>query len=411
METINKVVNTFDNKVSEIFQYIERPTMIKGAIILFLMLYSARIAPVPPKAVLQLFENVYFKLFIFSLILWTAQVSPSTSILIALAFMITINYTTTGKIWEMMDNTMPSMSTNTTVSPTAPTQAIAMQAASTVMADQTANSTVVSNVAQNPNTIVITPSIVQTPQGPTVVNPSVVVSSAVVKDTAGQQVIITPSVTSITPSTTPSSMPSSMPLNTPSTSVTPAQSVNAISVLGQAAMSPAASDSTTVTNIANVAMANVTTQAGTTAVSQLATQASMPVSGTPDKVQAAVQTAIASVPVSSGPSVTADQSVDAIKLLSESAMSPVASDATNVSNVANIAMANIKTDSGVNAVSQLATQAKMHVAGEPDKVKAAAKIAMSGCYPLRNYDMKKVSPNIDGKWSFEDYQKFVPTPQ
>lgn len=84
---------------------INKQTFVKGIIYLLLILYSARIAPTPPKVVLDLFENIYFKLFTFSLILWTAQFSPSTSILIALAFMITLNYSTTGKIWEMMENT------------------------------------------------------------------------------------------------------------------------------------------------------------------------------------------------------------------------------------------------------------------------------------------------------------------
>jgi len=314
MDQIKQTVNVLDNKVSDILRYIEKPTFVKGLVYLSLMLYAARIAPVPPKAVLVLFENVYFKLFVFSLILWTAQISPSTSILIALAFMVTINYTTTGKMWEMMDNVAPG-SISVTSTPTAPTQAIAMQAASTVMADQTSNATVVTNVAQNPNTMVITPTIVQTPQGPTIVNPSVVVSSAIVSTPSGQQVVITPSVTSITPS-------SSTPVQT---TVTPAQSAAAINTLAQAAASPAASDATTVNNVASVAMANTSTQASTTAVQHLAEQAATPAPG----------------------------------------------------------------DAG--------------------KVDAAKQAALAGCYPNRNYDMTKVHPSIDGKWSFEDYQEFTAT--
>jgi hypothetical protein len=67
------------------------------------MLYAARIAPKLPDAVLVLFENQYFKLFIFSLILWTAQFSPSTSILITIAFMVSINYANQKPLWEFMD--------------------------------------------------------------------------------------------------------------------------------------------------------------------------------------------------------------------------------------------------------------------------------------------------------------------
>jgi hypothetical protein len=308
MDQINQVVKNLDDKVSYILRYIERPTIVKGMVYLCLMLYAARLAPVPPKAVLNLFENVYFKLFVFSLILWTAQFSPSTSILIALAFMVTINYTTTGKVWEMMDNTG-------TMPPMAPTPEIAMQAASTLMANQSTQ--VVTNVAQNPNTLVVTPSIVQTSQGPMVVNPSVVIGSAVVTNPAGHQVVITPSVISVTPS--PST---GAPTQDPSLP-TPKDSAQAIATLSMAAASSAASDPVAIQQVANVAMVNVKTEASATAVKQLAEQAGMAVPGTTEKVEAAKQTALA------------------------------------------------------------------------------------GCYPLRNYDMSKVKPNIDGKFSVEDYQEFT----
>jgi hypothetical protein len=105
MDTIKTTVNAFDANVDKILStYMVKPTLIRGVVHLLLMLYVARIAPTPPKVVLDLFSNVYFKLFIFSLVLWTAQFSPSTSILIALAFLVTINYSTTGKLWEMLDN-------------------------------------------------------------------------------------------------------------------------------------------------------------------------------------------------------------------------------------------------------------------------------------------------------------------
>ena len=322
MEQIKQIVDALDTKVTDVLKFIEKPTFVKGLVYLSLMLYAARIAPVPPKAVLVLFDNAYFKVFVFSLILWTAQISPSTSILIALAFMVTINYSTTGKIWEMMDNVSPGSGT-VTPTPTAPTPAIAMQAASTVMADQTNNSTVVTNVAQNPNTMVITPTIVQTPQGPTVLNPSIVVSSAVVSTPSGQQVVVTPSVTSISPSSTTAT--TTTPAQSMASTVTPAQSVAAITTLSHAAASPAASDLAAVNNVAAVAMSNISTPAATTAVKQLAEQAATP------------------------------------------------------------------------------------APGDVAKVDAAKQAALAGCYPVRNYDMTKVQPNIDGKWSFEDYQKFTAT--
>ena len=99
-----EVIKKLDNGVNSILSTLMRePTLIRGSIHLLLMLYAARIAPKLPDAVLVLFENQYFKLFIFSLILWTAQFSPSTSILIAIAFMVSINYVNQKPLWEFMD--------------------------------------------------------------------------------------------------------------------------------------------------------------------------------------------------------------------------------------------------------------------------------------------------------------------
>jgi hypothetical protein len=68
-------------------------------------LYAARFAPSVPASVLELFNNQYLRLFVFSLILWTAQISPSTSLLIAVAFMVTMNHVNQKPLWELLENT------------------------------------------------------------------------------------------------------------------------------------------------------------------------------------------------------------------------------------------------------------------------------------------------------------------
>jgi hypothetical protein len=105
METVNAAVKTFDTTVSSTLKTIEQPIIVRALVTFFLMLYAARIAPAPPQVILDLFGNFYFKLFIFTLILWTAQLSPSTAILIALCFLITINYSNSGKLFESLENT------------------------------------------------------------------------------------------------------------------------------------------------------------------------------------------------------------------------------------------------------------------------------------------------------------------
>ena len=144
-------IKTLDTSVTSVLNdYVKKPTIIRGIVHLLLILYAARLAPSLPAPVLMLFENQYFKLFIFSLILWTAQFSPSTSILIALAFMITVNYSTNKPLWEFLENTteeVPSPS-----GPSTPVEAVAAlaQAAVTPTAAPPTEVTKVAEMALSP---------------------------------------------------------------------------------------------------------------------------------------------------------------------------------------------------------------------------------------------------------------------
>lgn len=151
MDTVKAAVNTFDTSASNALKTIDQSSIVHAIVVLFLMLYAARIAPVPPQPVLNLFGNFYFRLFIFAIILWTAQLSPSMSILIALCFLVTINYANTGKLFETLDNTKPvehkraeqqvSSAAAPVVTPQASATAVntlAQAAATPVAADQTA---------------------------------------------------------------------------------------------------------------------------------------------------------------------------------------------------------------------------------------------------------------------------------
>ena len=111
-----------DSAINNILEnYIRKPDIIRGIVHFLIILYAARIAPTLPRVVLDLFDNQYFKLFVFSLILWTAQMAPSTSILIALAFMVTVNYANRKPLWEFMENVaeqVPTMEVPTMEVPT-----------------------------------------------------------------------------------------------------------------------------------------------------------------------------------------------------------------------------------------------------------------------------------------------------
>ena len=369
---MDQILSTVDNTLGIILQnFIQKPTIIRGIVHLLLILYAARLAPVPPKQVLVLFDNVYFKLVCFSLILWSAQFSPSTSILIALAFMVTVNYTTTGKVWEMMENISQSQ-------PVAPSKDAAMSAMTTNMNNQASNAPVVGSIAQNPNTIVITPSVIQTENGPAIVNPTVVVAPAMVSTPSGQMVTITPDVTTMSAPTSSSNM-TSMSAMTTTNSSTPA---------------PMSTMPSSVTNMAPAPMTPMSSM-------------------TP----------------------TMSQSVEAVKILSQAAMSPAASDHQSVVSIANVAVANINNSNGAQAIDHLVKQAIIAESGDVSKVKSAVNTAIdsiastadakeansestpaqsqgqsqANCFPSRQYDMSRVKPQTDGVDTFEDYQTWAPT--
>jgi hypothetical protein len=177
-----------DNSIENVFgSVLKKPTLIRGVIHLLLILYAARLAPQLPDQVLELFKNSYFKMFIFSLILWTSQFSPSISILIAVSFMITINFINNKPLLEFMDNV-----------DVAPTKDLAVNAAMAstqpIMADN-----VVHLISQQDSTSIVQPKIVQTSGGQAVINPSVVIAPLVVTSSSGQSMTITPAVTILTP--------------------------------------------------------------------------------------------------------------------------------------------------------------------------------------------------------------------
>jgi hypothetical protein len=321
---MNNVVEKIDTQLNSILNdFVRKPTIIRGIVHLLLVLYVVRLAPTPPKAVLQLFENVYFKLAMFSLVLWTAQFSPSTSILIALAFMVTVNYTTTGKVWEMMDN--------------------------------------IGHDYQPP--------------------------------------------------------------------ANPLTAIEAVQILSDAAGSPDASSPSVIVPIANAAASAATTKEGVNAIKALAEQAVTPESGTEQNVAIAATVAIESITlVQEGQAqvkVTGEQSVEAVKALVIAAASESAISIEDITPVVQIALANTTTQEGADSIKALAQQASTAEAGVPEKVadvalvaiesikavKSEPTVAQSGCFPVRQYDMTKVSPQTAGQFSFEDYQQFTASPQ
>jgi len=189
---MEQYIKQFDDKINNgLSKFVRKPTLVRGMVHLLLILYAARIAPALPKQVNVVFENAYFKLFVFSMILWTAQFSPSTSILLAVAFLVSTNFVNNKPLWEFLEN----VQSDPTTPPMAPTKQVGVDAVVGAVTNQSQSAQVVSGVAQKQETILIQPSIVDTPNGPAVVNPTVVIGSAVVSSPNGDRVVVKPDVT------------------------------------------------------------------------------------------------------------------------------------------------------------------------------------------------------------------------
>jgi hypothetical protein len=260
------VIRTFDSTVDNFMStFLRKPTLIRGAIHLILILYAARIAPKPPQVVLDLFENQYFKLFFFALILWTAQFSPSTSLLIAVAFMVTMNYFGQKALWEFMENV------ETTTPPTAPSKEVALETSAAIVENQMEQPPVVQSVTQGSETIVVQPTVIQTPDGPTVQTPTVVVAPAVVTNQQGETMLVKPDVTvvEVPQEAAATAAASAAPVVAPEQQ----SAVEAVSTLAAAAASEQPASPQVVAELAQTAVAAATTSEAKEAVDQLAQQA------------------------------------------------------------------------------------------------------------------------------------------
>jgi hypothetical protein len=285
------VIKKLDKGIDSIFStLIKEPTLIRGSIHLLLMLYAARIAPGLPDAVLVLFENQYFKLFVFALILWTAQFSPSTSILIAIAFMVSINYANKKPLWEFMEGQIQLLDENERYED----EPIGMAPETTTMAPET--------TTMAPETTTMAPTTTT----------------------------MAPTTTTMAPTTT--TMAPTTPTMAPETTA----AIEAVVELAKAAASTTAAPVEQVVPIAQVAAAATTTPAGLQAVQVLAEQAVVSTPTPVPEVKKEIDTAVKSI-----------------------------------------------------------------VTPKPD-----ASIPEGGCYPIRRYDMTKVSPISDILYGFESYSEF-----
>lgn len=389
-------IKDVDTNVNKIMKDITRPELIKGLLHLVLVMYASNLAPPLPSFIVPLLGNQYFRLLIFSLILWTSQFSPSTAILISITFVVVLNLANKKPAWEFLENTISTSKTEKALS------------------SQIANTPIVTSVERSGNSIIVKPTIIDTPSGQKVINPNVIISPAVVSDSSGQKVLINPTVSSVglVPSLTDAIKP--IP-----------QAIDAVKTLSVLASSPSPANAKIVAGIVDTALKAVTTNEGSKAVVNLANQAITPGSGSSLEIKKNVETAVKNIvdttpPSSSGPPASTQVplpsqapkvsnvpapapspasvqvAVSAVNELSKLAGSPVPAKQSEVLPIVKAATDVIKTKEGTDAIIQLANQAISPSAAEKSDIKKVADTAVKeikkeGCYPLRKYDISKVS--------------------
>lgn len=242
----------FDSFITKNFnKYVRSPQIVYGTIILLLALYMSQTAPQLPKPVINVLDNTFFKLFVFILILWIAQVSPSLSILIAIAFLMIMNYVNNRKLFEFLDNTAESavVLTNTPVDAVKATNMLTMQAldnSKAVESDVMAATQAITTAIPNPDqkTIEAVNTLVNNALSPNA-GDAVTVGSAMNTVNAAINQNITPST------------------------ITPEATKQAVEVLANAAVTPGVKNEAIIATAANVVstIAPETTSAVTTLVS------------------------------------------------------------------------------------------------------------------------------------------------
>lgn len=196
MESNNlSFLKNFDKNINDYLmeKTVERD-VIKGILTLLVILYAVRVAPNLPISVIEFLNRPIMKFFIFSVIIYSANVSPSLSMGLALIFMFTVNSLQGRNFYEFLEN-IDQVSVGTSKLKDSKEEAI--KEGMNQMKEEIERSVQVSDMKQNKKTVMIKPEVVDTPNGKLVINPTVVVSPSVVEDENGMKVAVKPDVTVI----------------------------------------------------------------------------------------------------------------------------------------------------------------------------------------------------------------------
>lgn len=92
----------FDNTVNGWMSFVDNNPYISGALSLFLVMYAGLAAPKLPESIAKLFDNAWFRLVVFFLIIYSAKKNPTVAIIAAVGLMISMQTLSKLKIGKMM---------------------------------------------------------------------------------------------------------------------------------------------------------------------------------------------------------------------------------------------------------------------------------------------------------------------
>ena len=193
-------MNQFDNVINQTLAPLYNKQtagsdIFTGLVYLLLIVYASQIAPQLPLQLKSLFQNSYFKMLALFLILYLAKYRPTVALLVAVGFILSVNYANTGKLLELMQGDL---------------QVQSMQTTNQVTASASNPQTVDGQVTLPP--MVVQPQVVSTAAGQVVTCPQVIVAPLHVIDANGDNKTISPVVQIIDKNS--SSLPAITPAQT-----------------------------------------------------------------------------------------------------------------------------------------------------------------------------------------------------
>jgi hypothetical protein len=190
-ETYEKMSQMLNTTFSKTLGY---NNIVSGIVYFLILLYISMLSPEVPPVVQTLFKNAFFKVFVFTIIMWSAKIDPLTAILLSVAFLVTMNYVNNKPLWEFVDNVVVDNAI-TESNVVAPTKEIAVDGAVAVLRSQVENPQTISSITETAATTIVTPLV----KDGNVSIPSVVIVPTMVKSDNGQEMIVTPNVTLVEP--------------------------------------------------------------------------------------------------------------------------------------------------------------------------------------------------------------------